>query len=303
LSRAAFGRVIAACPDIVHIHGIWTASSIIGRYAAAHGIATVVSPHGMLEPWILQRSRAKKTVHGRLFERPLIARSMVHALNVAEDEAVRGYAGSRLRGIALLPNGIDLPTAAPSANKSGALFLGRLHEKKQVAELVQRWGADPALAHIPLRIAGPGADDYVQRVRAAADATANVRYVGPVYGQDKTVLLAEAAFFLLPSRSEGLPMAVLEAIAEGCVPVITPECNLPELIERGCAIPMRADWSDWADVAAVMAAITPDDMAARANLSRAVATDYAWPTIGAAMLDHYAALLSAHGDNGREKGR
>jgi hypothetical protein len=207
-----------------------------------------------------------------------------------------GFAASRHR---LLPERIDLADRGALCEQSGALFPVAC-TKEAGRRTCAKVGADPALAHIPLRIAGPGADDYVQRVQAAADATANVRYVGPVYGQDKTVLLAEAAFFFCHRAAKVCQWLFWKRLPKGVLS--SPRSVISELIERGCAIPMRR-LVRTGRILAVMAAITPDDMAARANLSRAVATDYAWPTIGAAMLDHYAALLSAHGDNGREKGR
>src|SRR5690606_34197815 len=59
----AFGLIADLKPDILHIHGIWTAGSIYGMVAALRGTPVVVSPHGMLDPWILARKPMVKKVH------------------------------------------------------------------------------------------------------------------------------------------------------------------------------------------------------------------------------------------------
>lgn len=292
LSRAAIKGVLDARPDILHIHGIWCASSIVGRIAAMSGIATVVAPHGMLDPWILQRSRTKKAVHSLLLEKPLIRRSAIHALNLTEANAVRAFMAGEQMPIWTVSNGIDLPQTSPVSGRSGMLYLGRLHEKKQVVELIERWTSTPSLSDIPLTIAGDGAPDYVARVRNLADRSPRVSYLGPVYGKAKDELFARSAWFILPSLSEGLPMAVLEAIGAGCVPVITPECNLDELVERECAIAMNKDFSDFEAVAEVVAQADTMHWEQLSRQARTVAEDFAWAAKAECMLSHYESLLA-----------
>jgi poly(glycerol-phosphate) alpha-glucosyltransferase len=64
---------------------------------------------------------------------------------------------------------------------------------------------------------------------------------GPAFGAEKTQLFRSADAFILPSLSEGLPMAVLEAWAHGLPVVITPECNLSEAFMDEAAIRINPD--------------------------------------------------------------
>lgn len=285
--------VLEARPDILHIHGIWSGSTITGLIGQLRGIATVVAPHGMLEPYTLRRSPLKKAVHSFLFERPLLRRAAIHALSAQEEASVRAFMAPQAVRVFTVPNGVDLLPPRDLGQRTGALYLGRLHEKKQAVELVRHWRAEPALATVPLTVAGTGEDDYVRRVMAEAEGATNVRFFGPAYGEDKRRLLADARYFVLPSQSEGMPMAILEAIAAGCVPAITPECNMRFLFERSCALPMASDFADFPEVARHMAAMPEPEFARRAKAGFAAARDYSWEKVAADLFGHYQALLSA----------
>jgi poly(glycerol-phosphate) alpha-glucosyltransferase len=62
------------------------------------------------------------------------------------------------------------------------------------------------------------------------------RWFGPALGEDKASALANCDAFILPSFSEGLPMAVLEAWSYRKPVFMTAACNLPEGFAAGAAI-------------------------------------------------------------------
>ena len=57
-----------------------------------------------------------------------------------------------------------------------------------------------------------------------------MNYFGEVVGIQKEILFSAADVFILPSSSEGLPNAVLEAMIRGIPVAITNGCNLPEIV-------------------------------------------------------------------------
>jgi len=63
-----------------------------------------------------------------------------------------------------------------------------------------------------------------------------VRFLGPLFGQEKDATYHACDAFILPSLSEGLPMTVLEAWAYAKPVLMTPECNLPEGFAAGAAV-------------------------------------------------------------------
>ena len=77
--------------DIVHNHGLWMWPNAYAREAAvAAGKPLVISPRGMLEAWSLNRSKLRKAVAWRLFEREnLESAAMFHATAASEAESIR----------------------------------------------------------------------------------------------------------------------------------------------------------------------------------------------------------------------
>jgi glycosyltransferase involved in cell wall biosynthesis len=255
LNRSLSSRPI----DLLHLHGLWMYCSVATRrWAVRSGRPCLISPHGMLDPWALANSGWKKRIARRLYEDDNLRHAAcLHALCEPERQAIRDCG---LRGpICIVPNGVDpapevrpkppdwrlaLPPQAPVL-----LYLGRLHPKKRVLELLQAWHMagppNPGGASAwHLVIAGPGPADYVQLLQnriAQLGLAERVRLIGPQYGSAKQATFAAADAFVLPSLSEGLPMAALEAWAWGLPALLTPHCNLPEGFAAGAALPIEAE--------------------------------------------------------------
>lgn len=293
---SVFRQLLRHRPDVLHVHGIWTATSIYGRFAQLAGIPVVVSPHGMLEGWILGRRRLVKAVHGALFERPLVRGAHVHALCAAEYESIRRYEPSATKRMFVVPNGTS-PVELPGyqTERSGVLYLGRLHPKKQVLELAKAWAVSPVMAPYTLTIAGWGDAAYEASIRAIAEASGNVRFVGALHGAEKARAFETARAFILPSLSEGLPMSVLEALQHGCLPVITEQCNLPELFADGAALRIAADLSDLDQVVVGAMAQPNEDLRVRSSFLAAYARRYRWSEIARSMIGHYEEMLEQPG--------
>lgn len=238
--------LVAADLDVLHLHGIWMYPSRAGAlWAKGTGRPYVISPHGMLDPWITARGRLKKAIARAGYERASwrAARGL-HALTVREAGDIARESG-RTDSI-VIPNGGPEALAAPAALRPPAfLYLGRIHPKKNIAALVRGWSARAEAAGAlgaTLTIAGWGEAAHVAELEAQlAGAPPSICFVGPAYGEKKDRLFRNARFFVLPSHSEGLPMVVLEAWAAGTPVLMTTACNLPEGFAAGAAIDCGMD--------------------------------------------------------------
>jgi len=238
-------------PDVIDTQGVWMNQS---RIALArhmrHATPLVVTPRGMLDPWAVRRSSLRKSLVRLWFEDKHLSRAAaIRALNKDEAKAIRQF-GVR-SPVVVVPNGIEPPEASRVSDiedrEKVLQFLGRLDPKKGLEPLFEAWSLlkrEPAAKDWRLRVNGWGAADYVDSLQIlVADLSLgnSLDLGGPVFGAEKENVLASSAGFILPSYSEGLPMAVLEAWAWGTPVLMTRACNLPEGFVLSAALEITTD--------------------------------------------------------------
>ena len=122
------------------------------------------------------------------------------------------------------------------------IFVGEVGRRKGAATLLA--AADRLFRELPglsIDLLGPLPEkDIAEQARAVAGAYEGFRLRGAMVGNEKERLIAQADVFVLPSLAEGLPMAMLEAMSAGVVPIVTPVGAIPEVIvdhRNGLLIP------------------------------------------------------------------
>lgn len=111
------------------------------------------------------------------------------------------------------------------------LFVGNLSERKGVSDLLQAL-AQPVLADVPMQLTLAGGGDIAGYAAQAERLGVGhkVNFHGWA-GQDELArLLADADVLVLPSYDEGLPLAILEALAHGVAVVCTPVGEIPHVL-------------------------------------------------------------------------
>jgi glycosyltransferase involved in cell wall biosynthesis len=209
-------------PQLVHINGIWSPQNwLFQKEAQQQGIKVIVSPHGMLEPWILANNLWKKKIAMFLYQKKAIERAdYIHATAVMEAENITklGFKNP----IIVIPNGIDSSEVKQIKTVYGTLkmvFFSRIHPKKGIELLLEAWCNVDTSGWV-LEIAGNGVENYIKDLALSAKKMTNVHFVGAQYGDDKWMFLQSADVMILPTHSENFGIVVAEALAVG-VPVIT----------------------------------------------------------------------------------
>jgi glycosyltransferase involved in cell wall biosynthesis len=114
------------------------------------------------------------------------------------------------------------------------LFVGNLSARKGVPELLRAM-ALPSLATLPvtLTLAGGGALQEWRAMAAYLGVSRRVRFEGWADAPRLAQLLSQADALVLPSHDEGLPLAILEALAQGVPVVCTPVGEIPHQLQGG----------------------------------------------------------------------
>lgn len=228
--------------DVIHSHGLWT-HMLWGtdRFCRAYRIPHVVAPHGMLDPWALRQGGLRKAMVRRAFQDSILRQAAaLHALTVEEEDILSIIAPEV--PVEVIPNGVpdDFFRVTPDPAGRAVIYAGRLHPKKGLIALVEAWaglGADRGGWR--LVIAGPDEGGYAVAVQEAivrCGVGESVRMAGPLTREDLLGLYSSGGIAVLPSHSEGLSVAVLEALGAGIPAVVTRACHMPFISRIECGL-------------------------------------------------------------------
>jgi poly(glycerol-phosphate) alpha-glucosyltransferase len=288
--------------DILSVHGLWKYCSVGSqRWHRRTGRPYVVHPHGMLDGWALRNGRWKKRIAAALYENQHLRRAAcLCALSEAEGRSIR-RCGLR-NPLCVIPNGVDLHDLSKANGKGQSesrrtlLYLGRLHPKKNISNLIRAWNQTfnsqrGNRDRWILAIAGWDQGGYESELKSIADG-ASVVFLGSQFGAEKSECYRTCDAFILPSLSEGLPMTVLEAWAHAKPVLMTPECNLPEGFEANAALRIGTTSEEIAAGLRQLVEMSGDDRAAMGIRGRTlVSTKFSWPQIGEQMRTVYEWVL------------
>ena len=214
--------------DVLHSHSIWMMPNIYpGTVVKSAQCKLVVSPHGTLTDWALERSPIKKFIMWRYQQKKVLESAhCLHATSPEERDDLRRL-GFR-NPIAVIPNGIEV-TERPHQKKTETrlktlLFLSRIHPKKGVDMLLESWRQiSPFHEDWQLRIVGPTESSFAKKMMATAKSQSlpRVEFVGEKNGADKINELLNADLYVLPTFSENFGISVAEALAQGLPAIVT----------------------------------------------------------------------------------
>jgi len=152
-------------------------------------------------------------------------------------------------GIVVIPNGVAVPDALPHVAPSlhgelRILYVGRLEERqKRVRRFVPLWN-ELCKASVPVcwTIVGDGPESDYLRAGMHSDSLHRVVFAGAVPQDGVQAYYEMNHIILLMSDYEGLPLALLEGMSQGLVPVVTAQRNgVSDLVDSRCGIVVPQD--------------------------------------------------------------
>jgi len=284
-------------PDLIHLHGLWMASShIAASWTARHQAVLVISPHGMLAPNAQAYSPLRKRFARKLYQdRCFAAASAYHATSNEEAQDIRKYLGD-VR-VDVIPSGVeDIGIAARpwESRPKRIVALGRLHPVKGYELLLRSWSRiEASHTEWSLKIAGPDPTGYGDHLRGVVTELGLKRaHIGdPAFGAERDQFMSNARLFALPSETENFALTVPEALVCG-TPVLastgTPWSALPQ---QGCGWWTAPEPDALAQALRQAMALPDDQLAAMGRKGRAWALDqFGRDGIAARMTDFYTSL-------------
>lgn len=230
--------------DTIFVTGVWGLVDGLSIYFL-HRKRIIVRVCGMLEPYILKRNRFKKALARFLYVNSNIRSAESIIVNsLAEAEKIY-YSKIRHNKLHIIPNGLSLFEGVKDkstyrkmmgfdSNDRVLLYLGRIHPKKGLHLLISALGnVTSKKSRIKLVVAGEFSDikysKTIMNLIRSNNLDDKIIFSGNVSGEEKSKHFILADSFILPSESEGMPNAVLEALSFGLPCIVTRGCNLPEI--------------------------------------------------------------------------
>jgi len=286
-------------PHLVVFHSTYIpVHARIARKLRKLAIPYLICPHGGMTHYARTYKRLKKTLGNLLFFNQMVDHAAaLHCLTQGEAEASNAWDRPKF----VLGNGTDLPpeedlTSPGHSPGVRLVFIGRLHvEYKGLDMLLDACDMVRSTlcgANAQVHLYGP--DEGGSRRRLAARISRLqldelVTLHGPVTGRAKTAVFKQADVFLHPSRSEGHPVTVLEALAHGIPCLLTPNTNM-----AGPVVSAGAGWEVQPSVPSIAAGIesvlstekvTLQELGSKAR--QLAARQYGWQHVASRSVEAY----------------
>lgn len=297
LNRLGFSKDIHEvleneAPDIIEIQGIWMYFSYAAlRYKKKHPkTKIIIAPRGSLSPLALKKSRLHKTIAGWFYENENLKNAdCFRALCKPEYDNIRALGFKN--PVAIIPNGINIPDKQilEKSNKEKILlYVGRINPIKGLKEFIEglsmlKIKSPNLLKNWKIRIAGWDQKGHLKELIALVnryDLGNYVEFIGPIFGEEKENEIVQASAFILPSFTEAMPMAVLEAWAYQLPVIMTDFCNLSEGFKLNAAIRVNPEPKSIREGLATLFTMTDDELDRMGkNGFDMVSKDFTWTHI------------------------
>lgn len=289
-------------PDIVVFHEAYRVDYLrIYRELIKNKIPYVIIPHGELAQEAQHTKRWKKKIANILFFNRFINRAVaVQCLSQREFDATdfgkRKFIGT---------NGIDVPNIRKTSfSEAGTKFvyIGRLDAHIKGIDLLLdaiRMCADTMRkSNCSLDIYGPdyqGRYANIENMISEREIGDIVRLHTAVLGKEKEDILLNADAFVQTSRTEGMPLGILEAMSYGIPCIVSEGTTLATKIESGGA-GWNAGSTDETISRAIISCIEQRERWAELgeHARNIVSDDYSWETIAQDTVRTYGELVEKH---------
>ena len=222
--------------DCIHLHILFSFRSIfLLKIAEQLAIPTVLSLHGNLNKWSMEKNFFRKLLFLKFFHNNINSVSLIHFLNNIEKEEASRFIDIKNIPYSINQNCLNVSNFDIIRNNDfifRVLFFGRLDEKKNFLILpeIAYFFKKNNINDIKFVVVGPSnkknLDNLKNKIRKLElNAFFEIRESVKSINQ-KNALFREIDIFILPSKDEADSIAIKEALASGKPVVISKECKI-----------------------------------------------------------------------------
>ncbi|WP_238845664.1 glycosyltransferase family 4 protein [Nostoc edaphicum] len=145
--------------------------------------------------------------------------------------------GLKPEQVVVFYNPVKIPAEVPLrsvSKKVNLLFLGRIGQRKGAFDLIKAFSLLPTeyKTKSSMIMAGDGDIEQARNLVTTLNLENYIKLPGWIGSDERDILLTEADVFVLPSYNEGLPLAMLEAMAWELPVIVTPVGGIPEIVTQ-----------------------------------------------------------------------
>ena len=294
--------------DIIHFHMIWFLDkNIISKVILKLNIPYIVTTHGTYSK--PHAYTGKRLIAKWLYEVKYLNRATeIHALQ--QDEAYGNYKYGVKVPQFILPNGIEsqeIPTVRSNqlkksfSDKIVLLWIGVFRQDKNLNQLLE------AISLLPIDIknavililAGPdnkGNKDKLYQYAKRLKIEDKVIFKAAVYNQDKYDLIESSDVYVMPSLSEGMSMAILDALACAKPCILTKQCGLEYYLSSNFFFMCEPFALDIKRAIIEMYKKQGELQIMGNNAARLVQEEFDWEKIAFKMVENYSRIVEKKDD-------
>lgn len=231
-------------PDVVVVELFYNMTlSRFRRELVSGSVPYIIIPRGELTKQAQKRKHLKKCIANLFFCKRFAERAA--AIQYLTEQEYKDSGDQWNKKHIIIPNGIDMPERVKTAfhrDEIRCVSIGRIEPYQKGLDLLieacSQIKDELFEAHCTFTICGPDQEGKVEGLKnlvTERGLDSIITFRDAVYGKEKEELLLESDVFIMPSRFEGHPMALIEALSYGLPCIVTTGSNMREEVEQNNA--------------------------------------------------------------------
>lgn len=225
-------------PNLVHLHGCWRFHLLlIFIFCKIKSIKTVISPHGMIDPFSFSQKKIKKQIAWLIYQRFILLKSDLVIVNSKQEKKNLLYKLNKNKKIIIINHGINFSKKFKLKNKKkkdlSFVFFSKIHPSKNLLNLIKIWISDDFFNKYSLDLYGEIVDEeYYSQLESFIKTSKNIKYKGKL---DRNIQnkLNNYDIFLHPSKSENFGLVIIEALSSGLYIILNKRLDWKILDDHG----------------------------------------------------------------------